>query len=83
MYISINNILIYNIDILMNIYNNIINNYINISIKKFFSLKKEIANHTFCIENILFFESYCDLMNMVISFYNKKTNSVMNENSNY
>jgi len=44
---------------------------------------KEIANHTFCIENILFFESYCDLMNMVISFYNKKTNSVMNENSSF
>jgi len=34
---------------------------------------KDIANHTFCIENILFYEAYCDLMNMVVVYYNRKT----------
>ncbi|OUM69210.1 hypothetical protein PIROE2DRAFT_57577 [Piromyces sp. E2] len=38
------------------------------------SNKKEIATNTFCIENVLFFEAHRDLMNLVISYYSKKSN---------
>jgi len=44
---------------------------------------KDIANHTFCIENILFYEAYCNLMNMVIVFYNRKTTSGIYESGNF
>jgi len=36
---------------------------------------KEIATNTFCIENVLFYEAHCDLMNMIISYYQKRANS--------
>ncbi|ORX84017.1 hypothetical protein BCR32DRAFT_277474 [Anaeromyces robustus] len=34
---------------------------------------REIATQTFCIENLLFFEAHCDLMNIIITYYNKKS----------
>ncbi|OUM69209.1 hypothetical protein PIROE2DRAFT_2910 [Piromyces sp. E2] len=34
----------------------------------------DIATHTFCIENVLFFDAHIDLMNMVINYYSKKNN---------
>jgi len=33
----------------------------------------EIATNTFCIENLLFFDAHCDLMNVIISYYSKKS----------
>lgn len=35
---------------------------------------RDISNHTFCIENLLFFIAHWDLMNIVIQYYAKKGN---------
>ncbi|ORX61094.1 hypothetical protein BCR36DRAFT_341330 [Piromyces finnis] len=44
---------------------------------------KDIAIHTFCVENILFFEAHLDLMNMVINYYVKKNNTIDNSNGTF
>ncbi|ORX84018.1 hypothetical protein BCR32DRAFT_277475 [Anaeromyces robustus] len=45
---------------------------------------KDIATQTFCIENLLFFEAYCDLMNIIIKYYNKKNiPSISNSEENF
>jgi len=44
---------------------------------------KEIATKTFCIENVLFFDAYCDLMNMVINYYSKKSNIPVSDVNSY
>ncbi|KAG4093806.1 hypothetical protein H8356DRAFT_1696920 [Neocallimastix lanati (nom. inval.)] len=35
---------------------------------------KDIATHTFCIENLLFIEAHNELMNIVLNYYSKKNN---------
>ncbi|ORX82373.1 hypothetical protein BCR32DRAFT_292684 [Anaeromyces robustus] len=44
---------------------------------------KEIATNTFCIENVLFFDAHCDLMNIVINYYSKKNNIPSSEANSY
>jgi len=44
---------------------------------------KEIATKTFCIENVLFFDAHCDLMNMIINYYAKKNNVPVTEVNSY
>jgi len=51
---------------------------VRLSSSSFRAQVKEIATSTFCIENVLFYEAHCDLMNMVISYYQKKANSFGN-----
>jgi len=44
---------------------------------------REIATNTFCIENVLFFDAHCDLMNIVINYYSKKNNVPITESNTY
>ncbi|ORX76717.1 hypothetical protein BCR32DRAFT_271108 [Anaeromyces robustus] len=37
---------------------------------------RDISTHTFCIENLLFFEAHKDLMNIVIHHYTKKASAL-------